>query len=473
MQDTTNSPFSTDAEMYLLGCIIMEPEYAEDVAKFINGSDFANTKHQVIYDAVQAITKDTKKQSGTPNCDPVQLVAYLETKGTYALCGGPKYIESLIECRCTGGTVQHHARRIRDFAQLRRIAEMNERITHQIRTGTFATTSDTEAFLRRASKSYQRACAPMPDPNLILESGNSLVVDRINKIKSGEINTVKTPWLQIDKYIQPFLPGSVVVLSGAPGSSKSFFALELISYMLENGTDADLLALESGRQYHLTRRLAQVSGESRLTSIDWVSKNADTAMNLQAQYADRLELLGQHLYEAEEITYRHVTEWVIGRMKAGARLVCIDPITLATKEGKVWEADQSIMLELIQAAKEYKASVLIVTHPPKPNASHRNGPPDQGDMAGGAAFSRFSTSSFILVRLKTPRKVICHDNHKHVATHFLYIGKARDGSGSGMFAMIFDQQSLTFKLGVLVKEDKGDFVEEQNESNESEDLSKW
>jgi replicative DNA helicase len=441
--------------MSLLGTLIMNPMYAEDVTRYISARDFYTEKHQVIFSAIQAITKDTKAKSGVAECSVLQVYHHLQTKQTLNLCGGGDYIQCLADNGQLAETWPHFARMIRNYATVRRFCDLCDQMLHTAKAGKYATSDETEKFLSTAQRAFVKATAPLPDPNLILESGSSIVVDRLEKIKTGKINTIGTPWKEVDQLIQPFLPGSIVLLSGAPGSAKSFLALQLVSHMITTGVHADILALESGRQYHLTRRLAQVSGEASITSVDWVAKNSERAMMLHSKYADHLELIGQHVYDATDITHRGVMDWTLTRMKSGARLVCIDPITMSVGDGKIWEADRYLMAELSAAAKEYRCSILLVTHPKTQSASDRKAAPDQGDMAGGAAYARFSTSSFTLVKHKERMKYRTRDGQEEKATHYLFIGKARDGSGSGKFGMIFDQQSLTFKDGYLVKDEIG------------------
>jgi hypothetical protein len=458
--DVSHLPQCTDSEMYLLGFLIMEPAYVEDVGKYITGKDFAHTKHQVLFEAIQQITKDTKAQSGDAHCDPVLLVSYLETKQMYALCGGQDYIGSLVDCRATVANFQHHARKIRDYAQLRRIAEMNDRFSHQIRTGAIAITKDTTAFLRHASRSYQQACEPMRDPNLILESGPTLVMDHVDTAERGEYRTAPTPWPVVDNLTQPFLPGSVVLLCGAPGSAKSYMALQIVAGLLDRGYYADLMALESGRRYHIIRRMVQITGDNRLGNAMFVEHNGPLVRHYCKQHEEHLTLLGQHLYSEKDITYRGVVDWAITRFKAGSRLVCIDPITKARGEsGKAWNDDKQLMTELEAAAVEYRASVLMVIHPKVTTAAERKGPPSQDDMAGGAAFSRFCTANFTLVKHAKPHTIRVSGKEadtKESATHFVYVGKARDGSGCGMFGMTFNPNTLTFEGGAVVKQDLGE-----------------
>jgi replicative DNA helicase len=456
-------PDCTEAEMSLLGCMILEPTVAGEVPRYVTGKDFSHTKHQVIYDALQAIAKDTKEQTGTPEYDLTQLVTYLRVKETLELCGGESYMLALANGVAVHTSWPNYARTVRNHAAVRRLCELCEQVVFKARAGSFATSAETEQFLGRASRYFAKATAPLPDPNLILESGKSVVEERLEQIASGKIHNVGTPWPDIDYFTQPFLPGSVVVLSGEPGSAKSFFVLQMVSHMIEHGIDADLLALESGRTYHLTRRLAQVSGVSDITLVAWVASHPEQAKALHAQHAEHLELIGQHIFEAKAITYRGVVDWVSTRMKAGARLVVVDPITIASREGrKVDEADLDLMNELKDLAKEHWASVLLVTHPPKLSAGDRKASPHQNDMAGGAAFSRFSMANFTLARHSKPREAkvyIQGGDTDIVASHYLYIGKARDGSRSGLFALNLDPQSITFKYGLLVKEDIGEYME--------------
>jgi replicative DNA helicase len=454
----TPLPECTKAEMSLIGSLIVRPDYADEARQFVKGSDFGSTRNGIIYDAIQQIVTSNVRQTGKAECDDVQLLTYLQTKGMLEQCGGEAYLIELTSL-ATEENWKFSARSIRNTARVRRLIDLCDRVKHKATLGQFATTDQAESFLSRAAKAFAEATAPMIEPDRISRAGDEVVATRLEKIVSGDINTVGTPWPEVDHLIQPFLPGSIVLLSGAPGSAKSFMALQIVSHIITNGIHADILTLESGREYHLTRRLAQVSGEPRLTQIDWVATNGERAMAIQEQHAEHLALVGQHVYEAPDISYRGVVDWALTRMKAGARVVCIDPITMASGEGKPWEEDKRLMSELSAAAKEYRCSILLVTHPKTQTASDRKAAPHQSDMAGGAAYARFSTASFTLVRHENPKTILTDKQERHDVTHYLFIGKARDGSGSGKFGFVFDKDTLSFKLGALVKQEIADVME--------------
>lgn len=282
------------------------------------------------------------------------------------------------------------------------------------------------------------------------------VGDMIEQTIAGKRVAVKWPWACMGGLTKALLPGTVTIICGNPGASKSFLLLEAAVYWHENGYKTAIFELEESQDFHLSRCLAQKSKTSMMTDPDWIQDNPDTAREVFSQYEAFLDGFGGNVYASPDSqpTFKQLAKWTEDRAKAACRVIAIDPITAAAHSRRdSWEEDSSFLHDIKRTAVDYECSIVLVTHPIKGMSN-----PEMTQLAGGAGYSRFSQTILWLEshNEKTSKiKTTCGTTeleHNRV----LHILKARNGKGQNVkLACNFESESLTLKeLGIIIKKDK-------------------
>jgi hypothetical protein len=283
-----------------------------------------------------------------------------------------------------------------------------------------------------------------------------VVRQRFADIVSGRYTAIHWPWELVHALTHALLPMTISLLVGSAGAAKSFLALQAFVFWMEMGLRVALFEAEEDRVYHLTRTLAQKSGCGWLTDTDLVKERADEADRIAEQHKDFLEAFGRVLHTTSdvELTLEQLASWVETQAKAGCRIIGIDPVSAAERTGDVWAADARFLRALQRTAREYACSILLLTHPTKKVTF-----PDLTQIAGGAAFQRFTQTVFWLeyheAKCSNVRTAVGTSEFEHNGT--LHLLKARNGRGTGMkLAFDFDTDSLTWsELGIIRKKHKG------------------
>ncbi|MFC1739480.1 AAA family ATPase [Planctomycetota bacterium] len=278
------------------------------------------------------------------------------------------------------------------------------------------------------------------------------VSERLEAIISGQLQAVSLPWRNLSRLTNAVIPGTVTLICGSPGASKSFMLLQALSFWQGNNIKACVYELEEDREFHLMRALAQRSGITGVTNYNWISRNAELARQTFSDNEQFLESLGRCIWASPDTqpTLEQLAGWSKVRAKAGYRVICIDPITAAVQTGKPWIVDNSFLQQIKRMATDYSCSVLLVTHPTK--AINR---PDMTALAGSAAYSRFAQTILWLQNHKLKKsktKTACGTPEtQHNRT--VHILKARNGKGHGMkIACEFDSETLKLKeFGLITK----------------------
>ena len=281
------------------------------------------------------------------------------------------------------------------------------------------------------------------------------VAERIEGAISGKIRAIEFPWSFLSRCSKALLPGTVTLLCGSAGASKSFMLLQALAYWHDKEIKTGCLQLEEDRDFHLTRVLAQKSGLAGLTDPDWIRANEEQSRQAYADHQKFLDGFGSRMWAAPETeqTLEQLSRWILDRARTDCRIIAIDPITAAAQTIKPWIQDNSFLQQIKRTAGDYNCSIVLVTHPTKAFSG-----PDLTQLAGGAAYGRFA-QSILWLETHEPKtskvKRQCGTTDcQHNRT--LRILKARNAKGTGFrLAFQFNSESLTLnELGVIVKKRK-------------------
>jgi len=275
----------------------------------------------------------------------------------------------------------------------------------------------------------------------------------IDDTAAGRRSSIDLPFGMLGRLSFPFLPGAVALLCGTPGAGKSFYILQCLLYWLTIGVRFAAYMLEEDREHHLNRALAMLEKDSNLVDPDWLKSNGPAAKRAYENHADTLDKLGERLSVEPEklLKYDNLLAWVKREAKDGCRIICIDPITAVEQNDKPWVADIEFLMAVKKIAIDYGSSILLVTHPRKGNTA-----PGLDDLAGGAAFQRFSQTIFWLEFHKKVKEVEVRGDCGTFETKVnrtIHICKARNGRGNGFaLGFNFSGESLLFaEQGIIVK----------------------
>ena len=292
------------------------------------------------------------------------------------------------------------------------------------------------------------------------KSGYQILKERHEAIASGKMRALRSPWGLIDADVRLNLPGTLNVLCGDPGSAKSFLTLQLFMFVLAGGERVSLYELEETKGWHMSRALAQLSGEPRVTDMVYVQNNADRVAILRERWRTELETLGGSMLCPEDhaIPSDELLQWADRECKAGARIIGIDPITALLPTQKPWIDDHHTITQLRRIVDKYHAAVWIVTHPKKGRKTEIS----MDVMAGGAAMSRFVNNVLWLERTDKPESHVLYGGTTVEADRILHVCKCRDGVAAGRkLSMTLRRDNLTFVEHGWIKERRdGDTTED-------------
>jgi replicative DNA helicase len=249
--------YNLEAEMSVLGSILLKGEVAADVLEIITEDDLYSPSHKEILRAVRQLVASSKA------VDLITVKAELLERGALADVGGTEYLIQIAEFVPTPANAAHYARIVQEMATLRRLEDAGHKIAkivHDPDEGDANEKIDRAEQLvfdvgsKRLGKDF------IPVRSLATEFFRD--VDHI--IESGE-PTLGLPsgFYDLDHMTTGFNPGDFSIVAARPSMGKTSFVLNIaINVAQKDPGNVAIFSLEmSGKQ--LVRRMASmISGVS-------------------------------------------------------------------------------------------------------------------------------------------------------------------------------------------------------------------
>lgn len=405
-----------------------------------DGFDFKNTNYGSAY---TALIEHYDK------CEPWSIVSIGEKfmlSGVWDLIGEEDGYRSLVSEHHTSEDVDEYCRIIRRMALRRRLTDLLRKQTDAIDVdGVLSDITETKAELSSLSKKEG------------VLSGSEIAQQIIGKAVSGEVFEMPTPWRRLDVLAKPLRTGTVCLLVGNIGASKTFMLLQMLSQSVISGYPVKALFLEENDEHYIHRAWAQAEGCSDITSFEFIKSNADWLEESAARNSEFLDLIRPVITTSPEKMYSHqqCASWIEQQAISGARLIAVDPVTaLDSKSNKPWEVHKQFIDRVKKIASQHQCCIVLLTHPVKAICF-----PSMAQVAGGAAYTQFLQTVLWLENHPAKTSLIksaCgSEDFEHERT--LYILKSRNGDGTNIkLAFNFCRKSLTLsELGVICPKPKG------------------
>lgn len=291
---------------------------------------------------------------------------------------------------------------------------------------------------------------------------SELVADFLEEQIAGRYRAIPFEFHALSSSSNAMLPGTVTVICGDPGDGKSFLLLQCANHWQQNeNTKVAIFALEDDKRYHLMRATAQIARNSKLLNHVWVMANPDKARDMQRSASGAIDDMGIEMWDAPDrpIALSELSAWVEERCKDGYRIIAIDPITATSTSEARFQDDLDFVITVKILARRYEVSIILITHPKK----GRKNAIGMDELAGGAAYSRFTHTVLWIKRHKKPEMVTVLDdgglmniNTKRMAeiNRTINLSKVRNGPGAGRnIGFMFDHETLRFtEVGFIVDE---------------------
>lgn len=277
---------------------------------------------------------------------------------------------------------------------------------------------------------------------------------RLDAVAAGEWTDIEWPWPVMSERSKSLLPGTITVLCGSPGATKSLLLLDACHRWMRRGVGVAMMALEGGPELHLMRLLAMLAGTWDVMSDKWGKAHAAELQKHYDEFAGEIDIFAKCLFSAPAGTllYARLLAWLKEQLELGCKIVAIDPITYVDVGTARDIEDRRFIAEAERLVVRHQARLILVSHP-----RGKIGPnPDIDDIAGGRGFGRHTQTVLWFSRAEKRVQIekFCGLIEVDV-NRIMHILKSTNGAGQGdQIGFILDQHVQFSEQGRIIKQSK-------------------
>lgn len=415
-------PQDIDAEMSVLGGMMLSKDAIADVVEILEASDFYRPQHAVIYSIIMELFS-----RGEP-ADAITVGAELKKNGKLDAVGGLPQLHTLVSSVPTAANAAYYATIVREQAQLRGLVEAGTRIAQ---LGYTTDGADVEGLIniaqsevfsiseRRQTTDYATLEEIVPGLTEELEA---------NENRDGGIKGIPTGFAELDAKLNGLRPGQMIIIAARPGAGKSTLAMDICrSASIHNGIPSVYYSLEMSRNELAMRLLAAESDvflnkmiQGSMDQRDW-DKVVNTLgkISVAPLYVDDSPNMTMAEIRAKSRRLRQLKDNPI-------ELIVIDYLQLLTSGGRSPESRQQEVSEFSRSikllAKELDLPIIAVAQLNRDAEKRDNKRPQVSDLRESGSLEQ---DADVVMLIHRDDLYLPSDQHTGLAE--IIIGKQRSG----------------------------------------------
>lgn len=249
-------PQNIEAEMSLLGSLMLDKEAMWKVADAVSADDFYKPHHRFIYEAMTNLFTEHQP------IDILTVTSRLKEKGQIEEIGGTSYLASLVNMVPTAGHAHHYATIVQRKKVLRDLISASQHIADL----GYQESEHVEDLLDQAEQrilniSQHSLQQSFKHVKHTLEEA----WDRIDKLHKGDgaLRGVSTGFSDLDAYLSGLQRSDLIVLAARPSFGKTSLALDMArSVAMNEKVPVGIFSLEMSKEQVVDRLIAAQAGIS-------------------------------------------------------------------------------------------------------------------------------------------------------------------------------------------------------------------
>lgn len=449
-------PHSLEAEMSLLGSIMLDPRLLSDVLAIVRKADeFYAESHATIFKSIVEVYD--RFNSG----DLVQIVESIKDKGQLEAVGGAEYLVKLAESVPSAVNAPHYARIVAEKAKLRKLIDAAGTILYDAyHTGELGPDGAREVLDKAEMAVFEIAQQQqLADPQA-LKDLLQLEIDRIESQEGKGISGVPTGYLDLDDLLRGMQPGELVIVAARPSMGKTALALNIAEQMATgvslagqpaSANPVALFSLEMSKSA-VTQRLISAKSGIPSQNLRGGHKLTDREYRKLLSACDELAKAPMFVDDTPNMTVLALRARA-RRLVAqhGVKAIMIDYLQLLTSPGAARESRQvevsAISRNIKALARELNVPVVCLSQLNRASEQREGNKPRMSDLRESGSIEQDADVVILLHRedyYHTQNPEWSLDNPDKVGVAELIIAKQRNGP-TGVVKLAWDSSTTRFK----------------------------
>ncbi len=247
-------PQNVDAEMSLLGAILIDEEVLADITEHVKPKDFYDKRHAIIFDAIMRLYEKNKP------VDLLTLTDELKRKKELDEVGGSAYLTELTNYVPTAAHAESYAEIVAQKAVRRRLIKASGEISE---LGYDEATTTQELLQQAEAELFAVSDQSLKQDLTSLESILTDSFDRLEELhrNKGALRGVRTGYRDLDNMTAGLQRSDLIILAARPAMGKTTLVTNLAYNVATIAKQPVLMfSLEMSKEQLVDRMLADASG---------------------------------------------------------------------------------------------------------------------------------------------------------------------------------------------------------------------
>lgn len=423
--DNETMPRDIEAEMSLLGSLILSRRSIDDVRDKVSPQDFFRDTHAVLYDTMTTIA-----DAGFPIDDIRVLVAKLKQAEVYERVGGATYIAKLAGMVPNASHASYYADIVAEKSRLRQVINAAQSAIECC----FAMDAEASSAVGTLEARLDMIGTERTADIVSMEDATGQL---INKVKEGrerkESIGIPTGVGRLDATTGGSFPGELNVILARPSIGKTSLGFQIAKNAAVAERPALFVSLEM-EEWELGGRY--IAGETELDTISIRSARVDDEqMALMERVKEECRGLPFYLWRPRKsVTIEQIRAGVkmLKSSTRGCDIVVIDYLQ-KIKGSNLKDVRHEQLEHIIRASKDIASELSIpVTMLAQAKRAEKNRPPVLEDIKGSSAVEDEANNVWTI-----------HREERHSTKAILGIAKARSGN-TGDIVLGYDLKRTEF-----------------------------
>jgi len=247
-------PQNIDAEMSLLGAVLIDEEVLADISEHVTSKDFYDKRHAIVYAGMMRLYEKHKP------VDLLTLTEELKRKKELDIIGGSTYLTDLTNYVPTAAHAEAYAELVAQKAIRRRLIKASSEISE---LGFDEETTTQELLEKAEAELFSVSDQSLKQDLVSIESILTESFDRMEELhrNKGALRGVRTGYRDLDNMTAGLQRSDLIILAARPAMGKTTLVTNL-AYNVATVAKQPVLffSLEMSKEQLVDRMLADASG---------------------------------------------------------------------------------------------------------------------------------------------------------------------------------------------------------------------
>ena len=348
-KETNTMPYNRDAEMALLGCLLIDNELAAELVEKLFEDDFYQESHKFILHAMKQVFNNRKP------IDLVTLSDELDSEGNLSKAGGIAYLTELSQITPSAANYKSYFEIVQRDSTNRKLIRASRKIIENCMAG-----ADGRSAIAFAEKSVYDISKEADGSALVgvRESGAvQKVLEKFETLQSDKdaYKGLDTPYKLLNKMTNGLQPSDLIVLAARPGMGKTSFAMNLVEHAaLRKNKVCAVFSLEMPYQQIVQRLLCAYANVSMAKALSGQLSASEWKKIMQA--GDKVDKSKIYIDDSSVVTPAEILSKCrrLKTLEGSLDLVMIDYIQLMSSGSSGLAGSENRQQEIASITRDLK-----------------------------------------------------------------------------------------------------------------------